>query len=101
MLIELEALKAHSVEIFGQRYVDVRDIDDAPTIDPIHASGGCRCGKCKYWKRAVNTPDRQFVDWGFCEKFLDSDSEEEINTVEKDFCSYGARIKGDERHDAG
>lgn len=32
-LIEQAALKAHSVELFGQRYVDVRDIDDAPTID--------------------------------------------------------------------
>ena len=23
-------------------------IDNAPTIDPVHAASGCRCGECKY-----------------------------------------------------
>lgn len=93
-LIEREALlsEAIDVEVNGVTIsaVPAGLIRYAPTIDPVKAAGGCYCRECKYWKRAVNTADRQLVDWGFCEKFLDSDSEEEINTVEKDFCSYGA-----------
>lgn len=25
-----------------------QDIDEAPTIDPVHAAGGCYCRECKY-----------------------------------------------------
>ena len=27
-------------------YVKSEDIDDAPSIDPVHAAGGCYCGEC-------------------------------------------------------
>lgn len=30
-------------------YVKSEDIDDAPSIDPVRAAGGCYCGECKYW----------------------------------------------------
>ena len=30
-------------------YVKSEDIDDAPSIDPVHAAGGCYCWECKYW----------------------------------------------------
>lgn len=26
----------------------IMEIDDAPTIDPIHAAGGCYCRECRY-----------------------------------------------------
>lgn len=46
-------------------------IDCSPTIDPIRAAGGCRCGECQH-HGAVDGPMRQ------CDI-----------TDDNDFCSYG------------
>lgn len=72
--------------------VDVGDIEDAPTIDPVHAAGACYCRECTCWNRHDDIlPDGGFPDWGYCSKMLDSDSEIEITTLENDFCSWGQR----------
>lgn len=52
-LIEREALKKHALYLHGfgkYKYVPLKVIDAAPTIDPIRAAGGCRCGECKHHK---------------------------------------------------
>lgn len=65
-------------------------IDCSPTIDPICAVGGCRCGECQRWQRfGEPLPDGTPADWGTCTRFLDPDSECEITTADGDFCSYG------------
>ena len=72
--------------------VDVGDIEDAPTIDPVHAAGACYCRECTCWNRHDDIlTDGRFPDWGYCSKMLDSDSEIEITTLENDFCSWGQR----------
>ena len=72
--------------------VDVGDIEDAPTIDPVHAAGACYCRECTCWNRHDDIlPDGGFPDWGYYSKMLDSDSEIEITTLENDFCSWGQR----------
>lgn len=66
--------------------------DESPTIDPVHAAGACYCRECTCWNRHDDIlPDGGFPDWGYCSKMLDSDSENEITTLENDFCSWGQR----------
>lgn len=68
----------------------VSELDEFPTIDPVHASGACYCRECTYWNRHDDIlPNGRFPDWGYCSKMLDSDSEIEITTPENDFCSFG------------
>jgi hypothetical protein len=68
----------------------VSELDEFPTIDPVHASGACYCRECTYWNRHDDIlPNGRFPDWGYCSKMLDSDSEIEITTLENDFCSFG------------
>ena len=32
-----------------------------PTIDPIHAAGGCYCRECKYYSRGIRQTMRNFI----------------------------------------
>lgn len=51
-----------------------------------------RCKECAYWNRSSEImPDGEKSDYGWCGKLLDSDSETEVVTSEKDFCSFGER----------
>lgn len=60
-------------------------VDDEPTVDPVHAAGGCYCKECKFWDGygRCETPDN-----GLVLEF----------TKPNDFCSYGERKDG-EKHD--
>ena len=64
-------------------YVKSKDIDNAPTIDPVHAAGGCYCGECKY-----RTKDTQWTRAGFCGR---RDAGPMMIARPDDFCSYGKR----------
>lgn len=55
--------------------VDVGDIEDAPTIDPVHAAGACYCREC----RNYNKPRL-----GWCSHHMDRENPD-------DFCSWGKR----------
>lgn len=55
--------------------VDVGDIEDAPTIDPMHAAGACYCREC----RNYNKPRL-----GWCSHHMDRENPD-------DFCSWGQR----------
>lgn len=80
------ALDGHIVSIWK------KDLDAVPTIDPVHAAGGCYCKECAFWLRdSAILPDGKPANWGYCDKLLDSDSGEEIMTAEMGFCSYGER----------
>lgn len=48
-LIEREAAKAKKVycEDRHEYVVPVAELDWLPTIDPVHAAGGCYCRECK------------------------------------------------------
>lgn len=70
----------------------IKRLSQEPTIDPVHAAGACYCWECTFWNRHDDIlPDGRFLDWGYCSKMLDSDSEIEITTLENDFCSCGQR----------
>lgn len=52
--------------------------DDAPTLDPVHAAGGCYCRECKHFKRYTQIK-RKF---GICRRHN--------SEVHQDhFCGYG------------
>lgn len=57
--------------------VDVGDIEDAPTIDPVHAAGACYCRECKHWKE----------HYDYCKEFA-------AERNQGDFCSRGQRREG-------
>lgn len=55
-------------------------IQDAPTIDPVHAAGACYCRECKYWGMFLNGEE------GRCRKVGGL-----IWRNDDDFCSRGER----------
>ena len=66
--------------------VPMIDIEELIDIDPVHAAGACYCRECTCWNRHDDIlPDGRFLDWGYCSKMLDSDSEIEITTVGIEF----------------
>lgn len=60
--------------------VDVGDIEDAPTIDPVHAAGACYCNECKFTCIGEN----EVESWCYCKM-----TNRNINLT--DFCSWGQR----------
>lgn len=66
-------------------YVKSKDIDRLPSIDPVHAAGGCYCRECKY-----RTKDTQWTMAGFCGR---RDAGPMMIARPDDFCSRGKRRK--------
>ena len=58
-------------------------LDDIPTIDPVHAAGGCYCEECEY-----RTKDTQWTRAGFCGR---RDAGPMMIARPDDFCSRGKR----------
>ena len=52
-------------------------IENTPTIDPVHAAGGCYCRECVY----ANRPGDNIV---YCDNF-------ERDMMPNDYCSVGER----------
>ena len=52
----------------------VLELDEFPTIDPVHASGACYCRECKHWQG----------HYDYCKEFAAERNQD-------DFCSYGQR----------
>lgn len=52
----------------------VSELDEFPTIDPVHAAGACYCRECKHWKE----------HYDYCKEFA-------AERNQGDFCSYGKR----------
>lgn len=57
-------------------------IDDIPTVDPVHAAGGCYCRECKYYETTEVGKDYCDLRESSCTRF----------------CGDG-RLKGDGNHD--
>lgn len=57
----------------------VSELDEFPTIDPVHAAGACYCREC----RNYNKPRL-----GWCSHHMDRENPD-------DFCSYGQRREED------
>lgn len=55
-------------------------VADAPTIDPVHAAGGCYCNKCKF----ACIGENEVESWCYCKM-----TNRNINLT--DFCSWGQR----------
>lgn len=63
-------------------------IETAPTINPVHAAGGCYCGECRFWEKQdwegavrLGGPVQQ---GGKCKIH-------KFGALENDFCSRGQR----------
>lgn len=63
-------------------------IDEQPTIDPVHAAGGCYCRECEY-----RTKDTQWTRAGFCGR---RDAGPMMIARPDDFCSRGKRREENE-----
>ena len=78
-------------EVCGVVFVRLNDvalaIKNTPTIDPIHAAGGCYCWECKYYSRKPDDSHGQMES--FCKK-LNRDQ-----TYIR-FCGYSERKNGGE-----
>lgn len=60
-------------------YVKSKDIDRLPTIDHVHAAGGCYCGECVNLGSDVFDDDLFYCHyWGY-------------SICEDDYCSRGER----------
>lgn len=57
-------------------------VDDTPTIDPVHAAGGCYCHECE------NLDTTSVADWCL---------EHQRVVSPLGFCGYGRRRDGGER----
>lgn len=75
-------------------------INDASTIDPIHAAGGCYCRECKHSSESGGYENAEQAETHVnCLKFLTP--YHRVSIMPKDgFCSYGER-KGRERRVIG
>ena len=60
----------------GKCFVDI--IDDEPSVDPVHAAGGCYCFECQKFDHDSGT--------GFCNQWGKW-------TLCSDFCSRGKKIE--------
>lgn len=65
----------------------VQDIKDQPTIDPIHAAGGCYCRECVHFKPH---PDNKFRGdkWFICDS-CPLNTEYAPFVKPDDFCKWG------------
>lgn len=61
--------------------VDVGDIEDAPTIDPVHAAGACYCRECNHLLRDLSSREYHMCMRLRLPQKVDLD----------DFCSFGKR----------
>ena len=85
-LIDADAINFR-LDKYATPYLTVCDIENAPTIDPVHAAGGCYCRECAMFKNYTKVN----LDFGICKRHN--------SEVDKDaFCSYGVRKDG-EKHD--
>lgn len=76
-IIDADKIPYLHVDGFGvTSYAHRADIEKMPTIDPVHAAGGCYCRECKFWS-----------DDGRCEPHENGLIRE--YTKPTDFCSYG------------
>lgn len=78
------------IKVMDASYFDNADedimldiVNDAPSIDPVHAAGGCYCGECEY-----RTKDTQWTRAGFCGR---RDAGSMMIARPDDFCSRGKR----------
>nr|DAW55825.1 MAG TPA: hypothetical protein [Caudoviricetes sp.] len=62
---------------------------NAPTIDPVHAAGGCYCRECQSYKKAGNYEDEkgEEKEYWYCE--FHSLPQNLVQMQPDDFCSYG------------
>ena len=69
------------------RFVWMRDIDDAPTVDAVEV---VRCRECKYWKHSGSKAGNSFSDM----EYIGGCEFTKYYRRESDFCSYGERKEG-------
>ena len=90
-LIDADALgigKANRKIFNDPKYADgwnsvIEIINNAPTIDPIHAAGGCYCRDCQHMEIEKSNNGRYCHVWGF----YNGDGDD-------GFCNYGVRKDG-------
>lgn len=70
-----------------------QNIDDMPTIDPIHAAGGCYCRECKSFMEYTEEykAECEGADGDCFIKLMHCADRQFAGVTKDDFCSYGRR----------
>lgn len=66
-----------------------RIIDDLPTIDPVHAAGGCYCRECESYKKAGEYEDEDGEEKEYWYCVFHSLPQNLVQMLPDDFCNYG------------
>ena len=69
----------------------VAELDEFPTIDPVHTANGCYCWECKYYREFRTNRNKQLMR--LCYRMGKHDMEYCVKP--DDFCSYGKRREED------
>ena len=80
-LYDMEVVKKMSNSYVRGFFDVIGDIEDAPTIDPVHAAGGCYCRECEYY---TDSPMGRKA----CRVYYNG-RVELIPKTDNDFCSRG------------
>ena len=78
---------------FGGKYpfeaITVKMVEAAPTINPIHAAGGCYCHECDSYVKSGEYEDEngEKKEFWYCE--FHSGKKWLVQMQPSDFCSYG------------
>lgn len=86
-LIDTEMLpwENQHMDEFGDWSLKVYEIEEMPTVDPVHATGACYCKECVHY--------REVSDWNG-NKYKACHLNANVAIIkkdEKDFCSKGER----------
>lgn len=63
-------------------------LEQAPTVDAVHAAGACYCGECKHWKKCESS----LIGEVMC---CTGQGSVYIQKSADDFCSRGERREGE------
>lgn len=62
-LIDADAINFR-LDKYATPYLTVCDIENAPTVDPVHAAGGCYCRECEKFRNYPQTNRAALALWG-------------------------------------
>lgn len=82
-------LERHGV---SNHLLSVKSLADVPTIDPVHAAGGCYCRECDSWDEENATGRKKLGNYvAPCSVWSDFENSYTRYTRPNDFCSLGCR----------
>lgn len=83
---DLDALAKRAIRLYGfggYKYVPLKDVENAPTIDPVHQAGGCYCGECIHHESTDGGRDYCALHESTCSEFCGDGKQREAQDNEQ------------------